>query len=260
MKPTFSFSVTAHNEMTVEKDMGKRLQRCLRAALEHPGINEVVVVDDGSDHLMSDIPGVQLYRNQTNLGMFLNKLESIINSSCEWVICCDSDNIKDASHIDKVLSMSLDPDIMYCPSFARPRFDYRRIIGTYDLKNIWRICSSKQLSACLNTGNQVLHRESFLNVFGKYWKRSWWLDMWRCLDVPKIDRSNMHWRSAWDANDSLLYNMLWLYDNKRLEIVSGLEHKHYTGAASTYLKAPKEKLAIGRCLLRELENRSRLYM
>ncbi len=264
----FSFCVMAYNESDPTRANGERLLRSLSAAREHPGIDEIVVVDDGSDdypwlqELLRDFPEVKLYHNETNFGVMLNKIEIVARSTGDWVIVSDSDNFKDTAHIDKALSLPLDSDVWYCPSFARPTFDYRELVGEYDLKTIIEFDGSARHFAqcCLNTGNQMVHRETFMEVFGQYRNTRYWLDMWRYFpEVTRIERESHYWRQVWDANDSMLFNMLWLYAGKRLAVVKDLEYDHYLckDDASNYNRSPIEKGILGEALLKELMARSR---
>jgi glycosyltransferase involved in cell wall biosynthesis len=265
---TISFAVLAYNESARSRCKGERLLRSLSAAREHPGIDEIVVVDDGSSDyewlqgLLSEVPKVNLYHNEGNLGVFLNKIEVVARSAGDWVIVSDSDNFKDAAHIDKALSQPLDPNVIYCPSFARPVFDYRHLTGEYDLVSISTVdFTSAFARCCFNTGNQFVHRQTFLEVFGQYRNTRYWLDMWRHLPgVPPSDRSSHYWRQVWDANDSMLFNMLWMYAGKRLAVVEGLEYEHYMSKddSSNYNRSPADKGPLGEALYRELVERSKI--
>ncbi len=273
---TTSFAVMAYNEFDPTRDCGQRFLRSLEAARKHSAIDEIVVVDDGSDDYewlrerMKEYPEVNLYHNETNLGVFLNKIEIVAQSTSDWVITCDSDNHKDVAHIDKALSLPLDPDVWYCPSFAKPSFDYRQYIGEYDLKTIGRFdeggYKNRSIArCCLNTGNQIVHRQTFLEVFSAYRGTQYWLDAWDAYKafhglcaVNVHERPKRYWRQVWDANDSMLFNMLWLFAGKRLAVVKGLEYEHYVApdAASNYNRSGKEKGSLGDRLFQHLVEQS----
>lgn len=262
-RPTFSLAVTAFNELTPERHDGKNLERCLSAAVQHPGISEIVVVDDGSERPIGWPDSViSFYHNEKNLGVFLNKLESVARCTGDWVICCDSDNFKDAIHISKALSLPLDPNRFYCPSFAKPVFDYREHIGWYDLKTIHHINEGSNfrrlMARCLlNTGNEMVHRETFMEVFGKYRGTDYWRE-WLAR-YPKFcafirDNTPEYNKQITDANDSFIYNMAWLLAGKSLEVVEGLEYDHTVGSgnASNYNRSPVEKGDYGNLLWADL--------
>ena len=272
---SISFSVTAYNEYDPTRARGERLMRALSSARAHPDLDEILVVDDGSDDFawlterMIGCADVKLYHNETNLGVFLNKIESVAQATSDWVILCDSDNHKDLVHIGKVLSLPLDPNTWYCPSFAKPAFNYRCYIGEYDLQSISRFdeggfVQRNVAKCCLNTGNQVVHRATFLSVFEKYRGTQYWLDLWELYkDFHGLHNINVHerpkryWRQVWDANDSLLLNSLWLYAGKKLSVVDGLEYEHHMAQgkdsdASNYNRSPPEKGPLNEQLLQHL--------
>ena len=93
-----SLAVTAFREMSEAQLFGRRLQRCIQSAQEHDAVSEIVIVDDGSDHfdkleaLLRDQAKVKLYRNQSRMGVFTNKVEAVLSATGEWIITCDSDN------------------------------------------------------------------------------------------------------------------------------------------------------------------------
>ncbi len=262
---SLSFAVTAYNEMTENRAHGKRILGCLHAAQEHTAIDEIVVVDDGSDdypRLLVAITGAHITkarvsRNVVNRGVFGNKLESVARCKNDWVIMCDSDNTKDKAHIDKVLSLPLVPDTWYCPSFARPDFDYRHLVGEYDLAGFQRIIDQPMFECACNTGNQVVHRKRYMEVFGTYRSERADLMMPNWLDIPEAERSTIHWRLVFDALDSFIFNMEWLSAGGRLAIAEGLEYDHFCDGSTTsnYNRAPEEKTALAAKLLQELKRR-----
>ena len=95
----FSFAVTAYKEMCAARRHGQRLLEALAPAQAHDPIDEIVVVDDGSeDHaelaeFLKGQPKVKYCHNEENRGVFGNKIEAVAQSSGEWVITCDSDNL-----------------------------------------------------------------------------------------------------------------------------------------------------------------------
>ena len=98
---SISFSVTAYNEYDPTRAKGARFMRSLSAAQANPAIDEILVTDDGSDDYawlteqMQQYPEIKLFHNEQNLGVFLNKIESVANATGDWVILSDSDNYKD---------------------------------------------------------------------------------------------------------------------------------------------------------------------
>jgi len=139
-----SFAVTAFNEMSDGRDNGHKILQCIRDAALHPAISEIVVVDDGSEDwpeletLLRNQPKVRAFHNPVNLGVFGNKVEAVACAWGDWVMTCDSDNFMDTNYIDRVSSMERLPDVWYCPSFARPKFDYRIWLASTTLRRLRR--------------------------------------------------------------------------------------------------------------------------
>ena len=259
-----SFAVTAYNEMSAAQLHGQRLLDCIRPAQNHPAISEIVVVDDGSEDFeqLADLlrrePKVTFHHNPVNRGVFGNKIEAIARAAGPWVITCDSDNLMKADFIDKILAMPLEPHTWYCPSFARTHFDYRSLIGKYDLSTIGQILDRPMGACCLNTGNQIVCRETFMGVFGKYRGQRADLMMPNWLNIPESEREKRYWRLVFDACDSFILNMEWLTAGNRMHVVEGLEYDHYYGEGeeSNYARAPKQKTVLNDKLMQELRQRS----
>lgn len=261
----FSFAITAYNE-TTRPDGRQRILECIAPAQEHPGIGEIVIVDDGSedaDALAAWLEGrakVKFYRNATNLGVFGNKLAAVARCSGDWVINCDSDNLMDSRYLDHVVNMKKREDTWYSPSFAQPDFDYRELAGEYDLDGMNALVGHPMLRCCLNTGNQTVHRRSFLDVFGLYRENPGHLAMPNRLSLPEAARHTLGWRLTFDACDSFIYNLYWLTHGGRWHIVDGLHYSHYrcAGPESNYVRAPEEKTALESQLFAELKSMCRI--
>lgn len=254
-----SLAVTAYEETTRG---GPPITECIRAAVDHPAIDEIVVVDDySSDYddlvdLLAGTPKVNLTRNSKNLGVFGNKLAAVANSTGDWVINSDSDNIFDDVAIDRVLATELNPWTWYCPSFARPVFDYRDIVGVYDESSIQNIKSGKLWGCFVNTGNQTVNREEYLNVFGQYLNQRADVMMPNFLDLKDHEREGEHWRLVFDACDSFMFNLAWLRNCGRLAIVEGFEYEHFhtVDEDSNFIRAPQAKYKLNDILMRELDS------
>jgi glycosyltransferase involved in cell wall biosynthesis len=268
---SISFAVTAYNEMSEGRKHGYKLLKCIELAQRHPTVGEIVIVDDGSEdwaQLVTHLgpfayEGVgwgktKIYHNRQNLGVFGNKLEAIAQCRDDWVVNCDSDNLMDANYLDMVASLKKNPNTWYCPSFARPEFDYRGLVGRWDLPNIEGLLAKPLAECALNTGNQIVHRESFMKVFGGYRGRRFDLLQPNYLDLPTSKRTTHRHRLVYDAKDSLIFNMEWLFAGGVLEIVPGLEYDHYytSGPESNYARAPEEKDKLNDVLIAELRRRS----
>lgn len=257
-----TFAVTAYRELSEKRKYGEQLFRCIQPAQEHPQVDEIVIVDDGSDDadgLAEVLVGqekVSFHRNVENRGVFGNKLEAIARARGGWVITCDSDNLMRKDFLDHIIAKGKDRDTWYCPSFARPEFDYRSLVGTYVLASIQRIIDQPMFQCAINTGNQTVHHETFMEVFGKYRDRRADLMMPNWLDIPAAEREKKYWRLVFDALDSFIFNLTWLQAGKRISFVPGLEYDHYCSGddAGNYVRSPPEKEQLGKRLLEILRN------
>ncbi|KKL95894.1 hypothetical protein LCGC14_1850040, partial [marine sediment metagenome] len=174
----------------------------------------------------------------------------------DWVITCDSDNVMGADFIDWIVrTLNKTPSTWYCPSFAKPDFDYRPMAGDYDLASIGQILDQPMAQCACNTGNQTVHQGSFMEVFGSYRDKRADLMMPNRLNIPEAERSTRHWRLVFDALDSFIFNLTWLEAGGRLCIGEGLEYQHYrtSEAESNYARSPAEKNKLGEILFKELE-------
>ncbi len=262
---TVSFAVTAFNEMAEENSRGRNILRCITPAHHHDAIDEIVIVDDCSDDFLAlrdmlcNEPKGTLWRNSSNRGVFGNKLEAVARCNGDWVINCDSDNYMSLEYLALVLTMPKDPDTWYCPSFAKPQFDYRQLVGAYGLGDMTQMFTHPMAGCCMNTGNSIVHRESFMEVFGKFRGKRFDLMLPNYLNRTMEQRTSHYDRLIWDANDSFIFNMEWLTAGKRLQVVPGLEYDHHysSGPDSNYARAPEEKSRLNELLVAELLKRSR---
>lgn len=250
-----SFAVTAYNEMTEPQRFGQRLLDCIRAAESHPAIDEIVIVNDGLTGLeeltemLTGTQKVQLFNNDTRQGVFTNKIEAVARATNDWVITCDSDNVMDAAYIDHVAELDRRPMTWYCASFARPQFDYRRLVGRWDIKTVRSFFETLIAACAINTGNQVVYRPEFMRVFDHFrGVRRFDLMLPNYLVLPDNERGKEEWHLVYGACDSILLNIEWFLAGGTLEFRPGLEYDHAVHvdkSGSNYDRAPadKERLA-----------------
>jgi len=259
-----SFAVTAYNEMTEPQQFGQRLLNCIAAARDHPAVNEIVIVNDGPAgvgeiaDMLKDIPKVKFFGNEVRQGVFTNKIEAVAWATDDWVINCDSDNVMDADYIDRVISLPLDPMTWYCPSFAKPQFDYRRLVGRYDLQTIasGNFFDALIAACAINTGNQVVNRAGYMKVFSRFRGiRRFDLLLPNYLVLTEGERQSEDMHLAYGACDSILLNIEWLLNGGTLEFCGGLEYEHAVHvdkSGSNYDRAPVEKEHLAAILRRHL--------
>lgn len=256
-----SLAITAFEETSDRRNNGKNILRCISAAQASPYIDDITIVDDGSDDfeelslIIAAKPKVYLYHNQNNRGVFGNKIEAIAHAKNDWVVTCDSDNFMDKEYLARVALENKNWQTWYLPSFARPKFDYRALIGEYDLSTLFGIVNRPIFPCLFNTGNQVVQRTAFLNVFGEYRDKRADLIMPNWLNIPQGRRENHYWRMVFDACDSFLFNYYWVLAGNRINIMEDWEydHRYATGDDGNYSRSPKEKGDLGAILLAELK-------
>lgn len=190
--------------------------RCFEQVLHDERIQEVIISDDNStdgsyerlDEYYSDNPKVFVYQNFDRLKVHGNKMRSIDNALCDWCILFDSDNIITPAYLDKLYEHNWDKDTIYQPSFAKPHFDYRGLVGIYDAENTKHNVNRPLFECMLNTQNFFVNRDSYLKV----------------------------WQDQSDINgaDSIFFNYLWLKSGRKIEVVQGLEYEHVVHRGSFY--------------------------
>ncbi len=256
-----SFAITTYNEH--EKDNFGWLSECVLAVRDIECISEVVIVDDASENygqLVSCVrgfgdPRIQLSRNDTNQGVFGNKVSAVSHCTNEWVQLCDSDDRMDADHFAKLLELQpWDPQTMYASSWGKPKFTYQSLVGTYDAAGYvaladrhdpWQPCQ-------MNTGNQFVFRERFVDLLHPHAIRGIPAGYPDVFDYST--QSEAYWRRVFDGADSAFYNTRWLLSGGRIQVVDGLEYTHRYNATSTgaYHASPPEKEKLPSIYLGEL--------
>ena len=268
-----SFAVTAFHEMTEPQQHGKRLLKCISAAIEHPAIDEIIISNDGPDGadelaaMLDHVPKVEFFRNESRLGVFTNKIEAVARCTNDWVITCDSDNFMGQDCLGVLLKNDLPTShpIWYAASFAKPQFDYRGLCGFWDINNIRNGCHdksdgdffSKPIAACaINTGNQTVHRPSFMNVFEKFrGVKRFDLMLPNYMNLSDEERQSEDWHLAYGACDSILLNIEWFKNGGVLRIGHGLEYDHAVHvdkSGSNYDRAPAQKEQLAAVLRKHL--------
>lgn len=210
----YSLALTTYNrpEMTIES---------FNQVINDTRISEVVIVDDFSKakhinklhdyvrhHKYYD--KIKLHLNQKNLGMMANKKRAIELSNFNWVIILDSDNIIDKSYLNAIPER-LNTEVIYCPSFAKPHFDYRKfsgwLVGPEEAK---KMVKDNMGNACLNTCNYLVHRETYLSV----WEND--------LEVK--------------GTDTISFAIQWFKAGKRFYITPKLEYNHRVHKGSGFMQ------------------------
>ena len=168
-----SLAITTYNrpELTIKS---------FEKVLNDNRIGEIVMVDDCSSQenyiqlevlLRSlDNKKIRLYRNESNVGMSLNKLKAIGLCLYDWVIIFDSDNVLDVNYLDAFEKVRKHPiglwkECIFCPSAALPKFDYRDLEGdlidTLNVIELLQSANGNKVEWLLNTCNYIVHRQTY---------------------------------------------------------------------------------------------------
>ena len=204
---------------------GKLIYRPLFNLLNHPAVDEVVIVDDGSRveeyQLLKDFVDsldcgdrVKIFRREENRGALLTKLECVERSSSEWVLVLDSDNTAFSSYLDALGGIqNPDPQIFYCASWAWPWFPFEGLgLEAIDFKRAEMLCRDGRLRKfyIINDGNYLVHRKSYSET------------------VSRIGQISS------DVVDVMVVNYLWLSLGGKLEMVPRRSYFHRVDASSFY--------------------------
>ena len=106
--------------------------------LEYENIERIVIVDDDSDDydklVSRNWDRVEVYKNEKNLGCYLNKLNTYTHlKEDEWCILLDSDNMLRPEYIEAILKEDemngLNKNTAYLPTAALPSFLFDHMSG-----------------------------------------------------------------------------------------------------------------------------------
>ncbi len=226
---TFSVGIAHHNR-------GSRIARPLRNLLNHKGVSEVVIVDDGSREseyealreqvgLIDQAGKVSIHRRVENRGALLTKLECVEKCSSDWVLILDSDNTAFTGYLDRLEALvPSDPSVIHCAAWAYPYFPFNELTGmTLDFEKSSELLRSGVLKRnyLLNDGNYLVNRRKYsevLSIIGK---------------LPS------------DVVDVLVVNYLWLSKGGKLEVIPGTKYMHRVDPSSFWsqtAEASKKRL------------------
>lgn len=206
-------------------------------------ISEVVIVDDHSSQevywkiyeVITTCNAIhnnkiKLFRNHVNLDCYLNKREAISKATNQWCIILDSDNVIDKSYLDRLYKIpEWSDNTVYCPTFAKPHFDYRAFSGlTIDRENINQYVNEAMFLTALNTFNCFINKNNYLESFDS--------------SIDPI------------VNDSIYFMYCWLNSGRKIHFLDGLEYLHTVHSGSHYQKNVSRTPTN---LTREIENKLR---
>jgi len=156
-----------------------RVDNVVKLVNEHADnecVSEIVICDDASRQefimplreAVRNIPKVRLIENDTNYGLFRNKLRTVVACRQPWVVLCDSDNFMDKNYVDTLYCEEpWDSSTVYCPSVAGP-FDFRKVAGQTmaNLQQMETVLSQlgANFTVFCNTGNYFFNRDRYIHV------------------------------------------------------------------------------------------------
>jgi glycosyltransferase involved in cell wall biosynthesis len=207
-----SIAITTFNryEMTVES---------FAQVLDDPRIDDIVILDDCStdgsyEKLVKhfkDVYKVRVIRQAKNRGMGQNKRDAIAYAKNEWVAIIDSDNVIGPDYFDWFNNREIFSDTIYCPSFAKPKFDYRKFENElFSVTNIDELIQDEMGYCLLNTCNYIVHRDTYLKVYQQ--------------------------NETMKGTDTIWFNYLWLKAGYCFYIVRGMEYLHRVHNGSGFIK------------------------
>lgn len=202
MKLTLAITVYNRYEMLLES---------FANVIDDPRIDEILISDDCSEdkywNKIKELPKfnakIKVVRQESNKGMSVNKRGAVFNSKNQWTLIGDSDNVFDKTYLDAFFNVGTpEPSIIYCPSFAKPHFNYTMYSGNvYFKSSSFQLLLIEPAFCCMmNTCNYVVHKESYLKVW----------------------QENKYVKCA----DTIWFNYLWLKAGNAFYVVPGMEYEH----------------------------------
>jgi len=196
-------------------------------------VREIIICDEnGNDYkkISENFQNakIKLYVNDKKLGPFLNKLKCCKLASSQWIALIDSDNFADEKYFETALNFiqlnKCNNRTILSPSFAKPTFDYRKLIGMLYKKNNFKVNRQQEIEllgsntksqTLMNTGNYVINRYLIEN-----------------LNVE----SNMSMIENSSACDVILMNtMLFQQLDAEMHILKDMEYEHVVHDGSIYV-------------------------
>lgn len=214
MKLTLAITVYNRYEMLLES---------FAQVIDDPRIDEVLIMDDCSKdeywNKIKELPKfndkIKVVRQLENRGMSVNKRDAIFNAKNEWVILFDSDNVIGKDYLDALEKVfhTVAPGMIFCPSFAKPSFDYRAYSGNF--------INYSNVGSKLKTGEPMI--SCFFNTCNYCVNREWYLNIWE--ENAEIK-----------ASDTIYFNYLWLKAGRMFMIVPDMHYTHRVHKESGFLQ------------------------
>lgn len=162
-----SLCITTYNRYDLLKESYAQV-------IDDERISEIIIVDDcstepGIKEKVNSLTGgkVKVFHQVQNRGMSRNKADAISYAENEFAIILDSDNSFGIDYIDAIYSgAQLFPNVINCPDFAYPDFDFRKYSGQFiDWKNAKEYMNDPMFRCFLNCCNYCVPRDVYLKTY-----------------------------------------------------------------------------------------------
>lgn len=195
-----------------------------KEVIDDDRVDSIVIYDDGSDSAhkanyktLESHPKIKLHTGISKSGVHRAKRAAVSNSTTDWCVLFDSDNIIEPAYLDTIFALEpWDEKMVYQPEFLAPHFDFRSMSGLIvDKKNVAEVVNRKnnKLDTWGNAQNFFVNKSTYLNV----------------------------WEDGHDVNgqDSLYFFYLLMTKGYSMKLTQGLTYKHRIHEGSNYMSDPR---------------------
>lgn len=208
-----SLAITTYNRCELLLESFKRV-------LDNDFVSEIIIVDDCSnlrlfkcmEGLLPNNHKIKLFRNETNLKPFLNKIEAVKKCTNDWVILFDSDNIIDNDFIEVVKNLKKEEDTIYLPEMT---YDTHKNIVS-DFRGFGELTKSnaktdQKTMLFMGISNYLINKNKYLEVVKNkdvncyasdtiYASYLWLLAGYKIKTLPASYIHRVHDGSYWNNN------------------------------------------------------------
>jgi len=247
------------------------LSDCLQSVLECKSVNEVIISDDGScKNEINEIEriikffkikykkNIFLFKQDTNVGAFVNKLSIFDKSINDFVYLLDSDNIA-AKNLDFIVQTKIrsnltqpylfQPGVMYqfwnnhkiSKIMSLINKKYRVIFTNSDIvvsaqdaaKSLHENSGSYNLSDFEISDESFKHLENFKNKHDNFPIEKWIMWVLNCGNfivnknlILKIAKEGLRFERSVNSLDAVTFSYLWLKSGNKIKLFSDFYHHH----------------------------------
>jgi hypothetical protein len=207
--------------------------------LKNPDINEIIISDENGkdiDKIEKQYPDnlkLRLYKNENQLGPFLNKLKACSYAKNEWIVLMDSDNFADIDYFSIVKeylkeNIKEEKNVILAPCFAKPKFNFMNLSGLIYKKNNFK--KNREIERSTNPNNRIFAPSCTLMNDGNYVINKYLID--------NIDLTNEQKNITQSSSCDVIYFNTLLFEqlDLNLHVVPNLEYIHVVHHGSTYLQ------------------------